>query len=184
MIDLIDIEKYFVTPHIKPGGNAVDCTMGNGHDTLWLSRGVGASGHVWAFDIQQKALDSTAELLRTENAPENYTLILASHAEIKTHVTARPDAVLFNLGYLPGSGNKKLTTLRPSTRAAVEGALEILNDDGVILIAVYPGHEEGHLEGEMLDEMLRPLDRKHFCVSRMQIINSPTSPFFFAIEKR
>ena len=35
----------------------------------------------------------------------------------------------------------------------------------------------------MLDEMLSQLDRRKFSVSRLRIINSPTSPFFFAIER-
>ena len=62
MIDLLDTEKSFIVTHIKEGGVAVDFTMGNGHDTLWLSRQIGENGKVYAFDIQQAALDSTEEL--------------------------------------------------------------------------------------------------------------------------
>ena len=36
MINLLEIEKNFLIPHIKKGGVAVDFTMGNGHDTLCL----------------------------------------------------------------------------------------------------------------------------------------------------
>ena len=90
---------------------------------------------------------------------------------------------MFNLGYLPGS-DKSVTTLRESTMKAVEGALRLLEDDGGLLIAVYPGHEEGSLEGKMLDEFFATLDRKKICVSKLMIVNSPTSPFFFLVEKR
>jgi hypothetical protein len=67
---------------------------------------------------------------------------------------------------------------------AVESALDLLASGGVLLIAVYPGHEEGTLEGEMLDAYFRTLDRKKICVTRIQIINSPTSPYFFIVEKK
>jgi hypothetical protein len=36
----------------------------------------------------------------------------------------------------------------------------------------------------MLDAYFRTLDRKRLCVTRLQIINSPTSPFFFIVEKK
>ena len=47
-----------------PGETVVDATAGNGNDTQFLAELVGENGHVLAFDIQQAALDSTAERLR------------------------------------------------------------------------------------------------------------------------
>jgi len=61
MINLLEIEKNFLLPHIKKGGTAVDFTMGNGHDTLWLSQQIGPEGKVFAFDIQPQALVEAAE---------------------------------------------------------------------------------------------------------------------------
>ncbi len=183
MIDLLTLEKQFIAAHIKVGGTVVDFTMGNGHDTLYLSNAVGENGKVYAFDIQKDALASTEKLLSSSGCPKNYTLILDSHANVKNYVNQPICAGMFNLGYLPG-GDKSITTLRESTLAAVNAAITILDDDGIILIAVYPGHEEGDLEGKMLSEHLSTLDRRTFCVSRFKIINSPTSPFFFAIEKK
>ncbi|MBQ0101855.1 MAG: rRNA methyltransferase, partial [Firmicutes bacterium] len=78
----------------------------------------------------------------------------------------------------------RITTLRTSTMPAVEAAIRLLDDDGGLLIAVYPGHEEGTLEGQMLDGYFETLDRKKICVSKLKIVNSPTSPFFFLVEKR
>ena len=75
MIDLLDLHKQFILTHLKEGDIAVDFTMGNGYDTEFLARTVGMSGHVYAFDIQQAAVDSTAKRLREVNCPENYTLI-------------------------------------------------------------------------------------------------------------
>ncbi len=183
MIDLLTVEKQFIASHIKKGGTAVDFTMGNGHDTLWLSREVGPEGKVYAFDIQEQALSCSRELLQAEGAPKNYTLILDSHANAEQYVKEKICVGMFNLGYLPGS-DKKVTTLRESTMQAVKAALNLLDDDGGLLIAVYPGHAEGTLEGIMLDEYFAGLDRKKICVSKLHIVNSPTSPFFFLVEKR
>ncbi|MBE6631871.1 MAG: 16S rRNA (cytosine(1402)-N(4))-methyltransferase [Ruminococcaceae bacterium] len=184
MVDLLSLEKSFIEAHIKKGGVAVDFTMGNGHDTEYLSKAVGEEGKVYAFDIQEQALINTGKLLEESACPKNYTLIHDSHANVKEYVNEKICAGMFNLGYLPGAGNKSVTTKRESTKKAVCAAIELLDDDGIILIAVYPGHEEGALEGEMLTEMLAEYDRKVYCVSKFRILNSPTSPFFILIEKR
>ena len=183
MIDLLDVEKQFIASHIKKGGTVVDFTMGNGHDTAWLSEKVGAEGRVYAFDVQEQALENSKKTLADAGCPENYTLILDSHANVEKYVEGKICAGMFNLGYLPGS-DKKVTTMRESTMAAVEAAIRLLEDDGGLLIAVYPGHAEGTLEGIMLDEYFASLDRKKICVSKLKIVNSPTSPFFFLVEKR
>lgn len=183
MIDLLTLHKQFLTPHIKPGDTVADFTMGNGHDTLWLTQMVGAEGHVYAFDIQQQALDSTRALLESEGAPDNYTLIKDSHANALDHIPTKIKAGMFNLGYLPG-GDKSITTLRESTLKAVDAAIELLDDDGIILIAVYPGHDEGTVEGQLLHEKLSQISRFKLCISQFKIINSPTSPFFFIIESK
>lgn len=65
MIDLLTVEKEFISQHIRKGGVAADFTMGNGHDTLWLSRQVGEDGRVYAFDIQPAALEHTRALLES-----------------------------------------------------------------------------------------------------------------------
>ena len=184
MVDLIGLEKEFLSAHIKLGGTVVDFTMGNGHDTAWLSKAVGEDGKVYAFDIQEKALKSTKITLQNEGCPNNVTLICDSHSNVLEYVKEPICAGVFNLGYLPGSNNKALTTLRPTTKKAVTDAISLLDKDAIILIAVYPGHEEGRLEGEMLYEMLREYDRRKICVSKFQIVNSPTSPYFFAVESK
>lgn len=183
MINLLEVEKNFLLPHIRKGGTAVDFTMGNGHDTLWLSREVGREGSVFAFDIQPQALEHTRSLLRLENAPENYTLILDSHSNVKEYVKAPVCAGIFNLGFLPG-GDKSVTTKRQTTLAAIRAGGELLGADGALLIAVYPGHEEGRLEGELIEKELASYDRRELCASKFRIVNSPASPFFFLLERK
>lgn len=182
MINLLQTEKSLILPHIVKGGTAVDFTMGNGHDTLWLSRQIGDDGHVFAFDIQRKAIDSTAALLN-ENGRTNCTLILDSHSNVKKYVDGPICAGLFNLGYLPG-GDKSITTMRETSIAAIEAGIDLLGDGGGILIAVYPGHAEGTAEGELIYDTLQKYSRYKVCCSMLKIINSPTSPFFYLVEKK
>ena len=183
MLDLKEMHKYFIKQRLGEGGVAVDFTMGNGNDTLFLSETVGKEGRVYAFDIQEAALESTEARLRAAGAPEKYTLICASHHLVKDYVKEPIDAGMFNLGYLPGSGKKELTTMRETTMQAVLGAIELLKPDGALIIAVYPGHEEGALEGEMLREYFKTTSRFNICPTEVHILNSPTSPYFFVVEK-
>lgn len=183
MVDLTGLHKHFVLEHLGEGDVAVDFTMGNGNDTLFLSKTVGESGKVYAFDIQEEALASTKEHLTREGAPENYTLICASHHRVKEFVAEKIKAGMFNLGYLPRSGKKAVTTLRETTMPAVEAAIDLLLPDGVLIVAIYPGHEEGALEGEMLREYFKTFSRFKICASEFRILNSPESPYFFLVEK-
>ena len=120
MVDLVGLHKHFIMEHIKEGDTVVDFTMGNGNDTLFLSKAVGTEGRVYAFDIQEEALTSTREHLVANGAPENYTLICASHHRVKEFVKEPIKAGMFNLGYLPRSGKKAVTTMRKTTMPAVE----------------------------------------------------------------
>ena len=183
MVDLKELHKHFILEHLGEGDVAVDFTMGNGNDTLFLSRTVGESGRVYAFDIQVEALNSTRDRLIREGAPENYTLIRASHHRVREFVKEPIKAGMFNLGYLPGSGKKGVTTMRETTMPAVEAAIDLLAPDGVLIVAVYPGHEEGALEGDMLREYFKTTSRFKICPSEFHILNSPASPFFFLVEK-
>lgn len=183
MVDLVGLHKHFIMEHLREGDVAVDFTMGNGNDTLFLSKAVGERGRVYAFDIQEDALISTREHLIKEGAPENYTLICASHHRVKEFVREPIKAGMFNLGYLPRSGRKGVTTMRETTMPAVEAAIDLLLPDGVLIVAIYPGHEEGALEGEMLREYFSGLSKYKICPSEFKILNSPDSPYFFLIEK-
>ena len=183
MTDLLELQKSFLLRHISEGDTVADFTMGNGHDTLWLSGTVGEQGKVYAFDIQPQALESTKNLLEEKAMYHNYSLILDSHSECDKYIKAPIKAGVFNLGYLPGS-DKKITTLHQTTRIAVEKAINLLAPDGILLIAVYPGHEEGTVEGNMLAEMLSEYNRRKYCCACFRILNSPISPFFYTVESK
>ena len=183
MVDLKGLHKSFILAHLGEGEVAVDFTMGNGNDTAFLSKTVGERGRVYAFDIQPQALESTARRLKDEGCPDNVTLICDSHHKVKEYVSEPIKAGMFNLGYLPRSGDKSIYTMRETTMAAVEAAIDLLLPDGVLIVAIYPGHEEGELEGKMLRGYFETLSRFKLCASEFRILNSTSSPYFFLIEK-
>ena len=56
---LTRIAQAAVGAALGDGARAIDATMGNGHDTLFLARAVGPQGRVIAFDVQDAALAAT-----------------------------------------------------------------------------------------------------------------------------
>ena len=101
-----------------------------GRVTLYLAQKVGERGHVYAFDVQQAALDSTKERLAENGIPEGrVTLILSGHERMADYVKEPVRCVLFNLGWLP-SGAHSVTTRVPTTLAAEEAACGLLLPGG------------------------------------------------------
>ena len=182
MFQLLDIAKSFLEQaEIKENSVLADFTMGNGHDTLYLCSLV-PKGKVYAIDIQKEALENTEARLKESGVTASYKLVLDSHANAKNYIEESIDAGMFNLGYRPG-GNKSVHTMRESTLPAVRNAIDMLKKGGILVISVYPGHDEGRIEGEMLLEMLAEYDKKLYCVSHFHLVNSPDAPFVIAVEK-
>ncbi len=184
MVELLDLQKKFILAHLGEGDTAVDFTMGNGYDTVFLSKTVGKTGRVTAFDIQEKALVSTEQNLRKNGCPDNWRLICASHDRANEFIDGKIKAGMFNLGYLPGAGNKQLTTKRSTTLPAVQNAIGMLGENAVLLVAVYPGHPEGAAEGRELEQYLSTISRFKYSISQFRMLNSPESPFFMIIETK
>ena len=63
----IDMARKIMALSIKNGDCVIDCTVGNGYDTLFLAKNVGLKGKVYGFDIQDTAIKSTKEKLIKEN---------------------------------------------------------------------------------------------------------------------
>ncbi len=184
MTDLLSLQKKFISAHLHEGDSAVDFTMGNGYDTVFLSNTVGKSGSVTAFDIQPQALISTEQNLRKNGCHDNWRLICASHDRAAEFVKGPIKAGMFNLGYLPGAGRKQLTTKRSTTLPAVEAALGMLGENSILLVAVYPGHPEGAAEGEELIKFFGGISRYKYSIAQFRMVNSPESPFFFIAETK
>ena len=145
-------EKKIGTYIIQHTAQVVDMTVGNGHDTLFLAD---ISKKVFGFDIQSIAIENTIKLLDKNNV-YNYELFCVSHDKINEvlweykHIIK---LILFNLGYLP-CGDKSITTNHESTLKAVINSLDMLDNNGLILIVFYP-HPEGKLEAQVVLDYLK-----------------------------
>lgn len=135
--------------HLQPGDVVVDATVGNGHDTLFLSQKVGRNGQVFGFDVQNQAIESTQQRLTKTGAPQNYRLIHTCHSEMEQRIGQalhrNIKLIMFNLGYLPGS-DKQVKTQSATTLKALELACAMICPTGMISIIAYPGHKEGNQE--------------------------------------
>ena len=169
---------------VKSGDIAIDATMGNGHDTEKLARLVGENGHVYAFDVQEQAVNNTRTRLLEAGLAERATLHLASHDQMAELVLEPVRLVMFNLGWLPG-GDKRITTRLESTLKAVNAALSLLLPMGVLCMCVYPGHEEGVRELQQLDRFFSSLQPQKFNCLRQTFINAGAgAPCCFIIQKQ
>ncbi len=175
-----------IRPYLKAGGIAIDATAGNGHDTVFLAKLVGDEGKIFAFDIQEQAIQSTRNRLTEALSSNNFELFHCSHEQMKNSIAAefqgKISAIMFNLGYLPG-GNKSLITRTESTLNAVQSALEILACPGIISITAYPGHAGGDEEKDALESFLLQLDSKQYRVNRINNPEKSTAPRLYSIEK-
>ena len=168
---------------VQPGDTVVDATMGNGHDTLFLAEQVGPEGRVYAFDVQENAVESTRKLLEEHCLSDRVSLFCRSHEDLAEVVPPGLAAVVFNLGWLPG-GDHRVTTRCASTERAVLGALGLLKPGGVLTVCAYPGHEEGSRELKMLTGLLSALSNREYNVLRQRFLNAgPGAPECFVVQK-
>lgn len=179
MKKIVEIGHDILRDYISSDSVAVDFTMGNGFDTLFLSQNC---NHVYAFDIQLSAILQTSDLLESYNC-ENVTLIYGSHEFAHRFIYQGFDVGVFNFGYLP-SNNKIVTTLLESSIEAVEVALRYLRKGGVLLLVLYPGHDEGYKESQYFDKTLAKLNSKTYKVLQVKMWNQKDAPYIYAIEKR
>lgn len=161
----------------------VDATCGNGKDTLLLAELVGTSGKVWAFDIQPEALARAQQCLSEAGLATQVTLLACGHENLATAVPPPVAAVVFNLGWLPGS-DRRIITRPATTLPALEGALQILNKGGLLLITCYPGHAGGDRETDAVLAWAADLKPQQCHVWRAGQLNvSQSAPFCLLIQK-
>lgn len=174
MIQPQNITDYFIETYIKPGSVAIDATAGNGNDTLKLCKAVGKDGKVFAFDIQETAVKSTKKLLE-QNKISNAEIVLDSHSNMDLYVKDKVNAVIFNLGYLPGSDHS-IHTKAETTTVAIEKSLELLSDDGFVSVTVYYGKNSGTEEKNAVMDFLSKIDHKKYTVLSHDFLNRPNNP--------
>lgn len=166
------------------GTHAVDATLGNGHDALWLCGLVGETGHVYGFDVQAEAVERSRARLAEAGVENRADLILDGHQNMRSYVDAQSaDVVMFNLGWLPGAAHG-VTTQTATTLQAVNAALEVLKEEGLLTICIYPGHEEGAREREALLDWAKNLDEREYdTMLRCYLNQSGDPPLLIAVKK-
>lgn len=187
-ISLPETSHHLISAKLKPGDIAIDATLGNGHDTLFLAQHVGLDGGVYGFDVQAQALKSTKQRLSDAGLLECVTLFQVCHAEmgdyIPTQHHGRIQAIMFNLGYLPGS-DKTVITHTESTLAALNIACKLLAPGGVLSILAYPGHAGGDQETSAVQNWLEELNPEHFkCTTHFSNVHKAKAPRLYHIEKQ
>ncbi len=160
----------------------VDATAGNGLDTLFLCHLVKGKGFVYAFDIQEAAINKTKNLLEN-NLQTNYRLIRDSHENILEYIgDSQIDAALFNLGYLPNS-DKTIRTNYKTTINAIKNIMSRLKSHGRIYISAYILHDNGE-EAKQIYDFISLLSKREYNTIQIRLLNKEnTPPEIYIIEK-
>ena len=160
----------------ESGGTYIDATMGNGHDTLFLCQMAGDKGSVWAFDIQEQALEATKALLAEHGYGKNAHLIKDGHENMDRYLAPQTaDVICFNFGYLPGGDHAIATKARTSV-AAVRKGLEILKSGGMMSLCIYSGGDTGFEEKERILEYVKGLSSREYTVIVNEYYNRGNCP--------
>ncbi|NBD27618.1 class I SAM-dependent methyltransferase [Paenibacillus glycinis] len=203
-ISVLGMARRLVKERVSPGDAVVDATCGNGVDTQFLAELVGPRGAVYAFDIQEAALERTRSRIEAAiggtygaGAPDAgglheadirpLRLVHASHADMDKHVAeahrGSVAAVMFNLGYLPGA-DQAVITEPASTLAALEAALRLLRPGGILTAVLYPGHPGGLEEAEAVAAWASSLPQPLGQAMLYRLIQKAEAPYLAAVEKK
>ena len=182
---LTSVAHQLIKACLHAGDIAIDATAGNGNDTLLLANIVTLSGRIYAFDIQDAAIDRTKT--RLGEARHNVQMIKQDHAQMPRFIPQADHGqiavVVFNLGYLPG-GQKHITTNAQTSCAAISSALKLLRARGHCLILCYRGHPGGEEETIAISKLLAGLNPNNYRVEKHLSENSgPIAPVLFRVEK-
>ena len=175
-INALSLAHRFIAEHVSEGDICIDATAGRGGDTVFLCELVGKSGKVIAFDIQQAAVDSTAERIRENGFEDRAQVVLDSHSNMDAYAQeGTVSCITFNFGWLPG-GDHNIFTKAESSIAAIEKGLRLLRPDGVMSLCIYYGRETGFEERDALLEYLAQLDSRVCSVLVNSFVNRPNCP--------
>lgn len=179
-----NIAKMYIQEAIGEGDICIDATMGNGYDTVFLAEKVGKNGKVYAFDVQEEAIKSTQKKIKKLEFEDRVELILDGHENIEKYVKQSIKCAVFNLGYLPRCEHMIIT--KPNTTVeAIKQSVELLEENGVVCISIYTGHEGGMEERNAVFNYAMNLDQKSYNVFESKFINQKNNPpSIILIEKK
>lgn len=186
LLSILDAAHSIVGQAVRSDDLVIDATVGNGHDTLFLLREIGAKGRVVGFDVQQEALDATRERVQRQAsaAMDRLRLVHDGHEAMSSHLDDETlGAVMFNLGYLPGDDHSIITEPE-TTCTALNASANLLRSGGVITIVAYSGHAGGEEELQAVEAWVASLPQDEFRALSYRFINQTNDPpRLFAVEK-
>lgn len=172
--------------HLCEGDLAIDATAGNGYDTVFLAEQIGSTGRVIAIDIQSIAIDSTHRKLAAAHLEDRVTLLVADHRiELESLVESQPAkvaALLFNLGYLPGS-DKSVQTQQTNTVKALDASILLLRQGGLLCVTAYRGHIGGLEEAQSVESWMRSREAVGDQVECFEPTSNNTPPILWILRK-
>lgn len=180
----VELAKKIMKETICPGDIVLDCTVGKGNDTLLLAELVGPLGKIYGFDVQIDALDYTKKRLKEKDLANRVRLIHDGHENISNYIKdEKIKLVVFNLGYLP-TGDHNIVTKPETTIQGIKTSLELLDQNGVLLVTSYTGHIGGLEEKKIIEKSLYELNQKKYSVLKFQFINQINNPpILYGVEK-
>ncbi|UOF89774.1 class I SAM-dependent methyltransferase [Fodinisporobacter ferrooxydans] len=166
---------------------AIDVTVGNGHDTVFLAEHVGSKGCVVGCDVQTQALYTTTAVLQQKKISSRVQLHQISHDCLHTLLDpswqGQVTAIMGNLGYLPRS-DKSILTRAETTIPMIETLLPYLRQHGIMAMVAYLGHEGGQAEADAVNDYVKRLPMAEYRVLSYTFVNpSGVPPVLYAIEK-
>ena len=165
-----------IRSQVSGGGLYIDATMGKGNDTLFLCELAGEIGKVLAFDIQEKALEYTGELLEKHAMTTRAQLILDGHEHMGQYAAPESvDLICFNFGYLPG-GDHQIATRSDTSIRAIEAGLSLLKSGGMMSLCIYSGGDTGFEEKEEILKYLKALPAREYTVIVNEYYNRENNP--------
>ncbi|MGM9978797.1 MAG: tRNA (mnm(5)s(2)U34)-methyltransferase [Clostridium sp.] len=173
--DISTISQNIIKNYLENKEVAIDGTLGNGHDTDFLSENF---KRVYAFDIQKEACLNYERKNR-----ENVNVINASHHLFKEYIKEGVDCIMYNFGFLPG-GDKNITTLHETSLKSIKEGLDLLKSHGIMTLCIYTGHSEGKKEESFILEYLKELPKNEYGVMVHSFLNRNNAPKLVVVEKK
>lgn len=180
---VVELSHELLSKVVGEGSLAIDATLGNGYDTLFLAKAVGSSGKVFAFDIQDIAIRKSLDLLTAHGVDERVELFHHGHEEMDKYISTQVQGIVFNLGYLPGQDQRIITEAK-NTVTALTKATRLLIPGGLIVIVVYWGHQGGMEEKEAVENWITKLSSQEYDVIKFTFPNKKQAPYLIGVQKK
>lgn len=184
---LTEVAQHWLKDSLNEGDIVIDATLGNGFDAFFLASHIGESGHLYGFDVQEKAIQQSKQLLSNKHCGQS--LFLHGHEHMGTMIPAsnrgKIKAIMFNLGWLPGS-DKRIITHTATTITALEQSIMFLMQGGKLSVMAYPGHDGGKAEAAHVIQWLSQTCAQSnglLSFEKTELPHHPSAPILLQVEK-